>query len=115
MDSCQENAVKQLVREFVQLICRNDVSALSDKFGIDTQVFEEIIEALGRYGISASELQPPDFDKSQVSDVFQMDDPKLLGVEVNLWAKGKHQEPILHAEVNFATKQPVFHFRYIGS
>jgi len=115
MDTSQEHIVKDLVREFIQLISQNNISALSDTFGISTPIFAEIVEALDGYGIEMSEWQPPVFGQGRIENIFQMNDPKTLGVEVNLWAKGKPQEPILHAEVNFSTLPPVFYFKYIGS
>lgn len=115
MDKSQENTVKELIREFVGHISQHNVSALSSEFGISDAVLKEIAETLKGYGISISQLEAPDFERSRVIDIFQMDDPKALGVEVNLWAKGKCQEPILHAEVSFAATQPAFQFQYIGS
>jgi len=115
VDKSQERMIKEWVREFVLLISQNNVSALSDKFGISNPVFEEIVEALDGYGIEQSEWQSPVFGQSRIENIFQMNDSKTLGVEVNLWARGKPQEPILHAEVNFSTVPPAFYFKYIGS
>ena len=103
------------MREFILLISQGDALTLSEKFNINDAAFDEITEILDGYGVEINEWHPPVTDQYRRDSIFQMHEPQVLGVEENFWAKGKPQEPLLHAEVSFSADQPIFRFKYIGS
>jgi hypothetical protein len=115
IDPSKAAIAEGLVQEFVLLVSQRNTALLFERFGTTAKVFEEIIEIWGGWGFDISEWQPPIFGQSHVSDIYQMNDPNVLGVEINLWARGKPQEAILRAHVDFSASPALFDYRCVVS
>ena len=112
--------VYQLAPEFLSCLESGQVKVLRENFQINDAVLAEIKEALASNAKNSTgwTLPPKDLAFSgtlRVFDIFQMNDPAIVGIESSLWLCGQEEEPIIHAEVEFSAGKAVFQYRYIRS
>jgi hypothetical protein len=114
MENNLENAVYcQLVDLVKAIINQNHL----EKFGISKAIYNEIIEEISRSGENIEQLTLPPkviaFEKKLIR-IFEMNDPKILGVECELWVGESASELTLCAEFEISdSNQIILRYRII--
>lgn len=93
-----ENAIyDRLAGLLIALASKNGL----ERFGVSEAIYDEIVEEVSRCGETVERLTLPPRDiafAKRLIRVFEMNDPKLFGVECELWAGESACELTLCAE-----------------
>lgn len=112
-----------LISEFINAVDTNDIEKLKEKFGLISEVVDELNEELDCYYEARPKIGILPFDeafaeiegKNRGFEVFKFNDPECWGIDCNLFANGKIDEPIFHFRICENNKGYNLEYLYIGS
>jgi hypothetical protein len=112
-----------LVSEFINVVDTNNVETLKGKFGLISEVVEELNEELDCYYEVRPEINILPFDEAyrcmieeeRGFEIFKFNDVECWGIDCNLVINGKIDEPLFHFRICKNDKEYNLEFLYIGS
>ena len=111
-----------LLVQFIKMTNNRDSDGIKNKFSINEEVFEEIIENLGEYFGKSFIIDIAPYQKAfekhrnhQNIDIYEINEHGVFSVECIILFNGKPQEAILHAEVFGKIEDLKLRYKYIDS